>query len=77
MLSQAGKAVKINWFVKLVGRTLGFEYMISGPENYRDFQETGPWDQAPSWEKMTNDRKQEANRAGEEASLTPGLSDCV
>ena len=51
--------------------------MISGPENYRDFQETGPWDQAPSWEKMTNDRKQEANRAGKEASLTPGLSDCV
>ena len=51
--------------------------MISGPENYRDFQERGPWDQAPSWEKMTNDRKQEANRAGKEASLTPGLSDCV
>ena len=44
--------------------------MISGPENYRDFQETGPLDQAPSREKMTNDRKQEA-------SLTPGWSDCV
>ena len=76
MLSQSRKSVKINWFVKYDLR-LDLSIMISGPENYRDFQETGPLDQAPSLEKMTNDRKQEANRAGKEASLTPGLSDCV